>query len=36
MLLEYFDAQPLFMHKWSMILYPKIRKFINLDFLMYD
>ena len=36
MLLEYFDAQPNFKHKWSMILYPKIRKFINLDFLMYD
>lgn len=36
MLLEYFDAQPNFKHKWSMYLYPKIRKFINLDFLMYD
>lgn len=36
MLLEYFDTQPYFMHKWSMYLYPKIRKFINLDFLMYN
>ena len=32
MLLEYVDAQPKFMHKWSMYLYPKIRKVINLDF----